>query len=260
MPEQQLYLGTSQLAASYLGTVASTIYDKATAPTPALTSGYKIFVDANNPTSYPGTGTIWYDLSVNLNDATLINGPTFNSGTPDYFSFDGTNDYGIFPYASSGSDLDDFTFGGWINFNTSLYKAMVFRGQDDGSGGWSAAIGVSTAANGTKIEANVVTIVPGAIQSTILGSTTLSNNTWYHIYAVWKNGVSLKVYLNGVLDGTFNTSRNQLRNNSATGWVLNKIGSSYFPVKIGEFDLYFKELNSTEILNNFNATKTNYGY
>ena len=32
MPEQQLYLGTSQLAASYLGTVASTIYDKTTVP------------------------------------------------------------------------------------------------------------------------------------------------------------------------------------------------------------------------------------
>jgi hypothetical protein len=43
MPKQELYLGTSQLAASYLGTVATTIYDKeiyvppSPTPTPSIT-------------------------------------------------------------------------------------------------------------------------------------------------------------------------------------------------------------------------------
>jgi hypothetical protein len=43
-------------------------------PTPAL------YLNANNNTSYPGTGTTWYDLSGNTNDASLFNGVTFDNG------------------------------------------------------------------------------------------------------------------------------------------------------------------------------------
>jgi gliding motility-associated-like protein len=49
-----------------------------------------LYLDASNKSSYPGTGTVWYDLSGNNNDFNL-NGPTFDlSG---FFDFDGTNDY-----------------------------------------------------------------------------------------------------------------------------------------------------------------------
>jgi hypothetical protein len=49
-----------------------------------------LYLDASNPSSYPGTGTVWYDLSGNENNFNL-NGPTHNlSG---YFDFDGNNDF-----------------------------------------------------------------------------------------------------------------------------------------------------------------------
>ena len=50
-------------------------------------------LDAGNPLSYPGTGTIWTDLSGNNNNGTLINGLTFDSGNGGSIVFDGINQY-----------------------------------------------------------------------------------------------------------------------------------------------------------------------
>ena len=43
---------------------------------------------------YPGSGTTWYGLTENQNQATLNNGPTLEDSN--YISFDGTNDYASF--------------------------------------------------------------------------------------------------------------------------------------------------------------------
>jgi hypothetical protein len=43
--------------------------------------------------------------------------------------------------------------------------------------------------------------VNNGIFNAVTGSTTLSQNTWYHIAGTW-DGSEIKVYVNGVLDGT----------------------------------------------------------
>jgi hypothetical protein len=48
-------------------------------------------LDAAKMSSYPQTGTTWYDLSGNQNSGTLTNGPTWNSNG--WFEFDGVDDY-----------------------------------------------------------------------------------------------------------------------------------------------------------------------
>lgn len=46
---------------------------------PAIVTGsLKLYLDAANPSSYPGSGSLWTDLSGNNNNVTLINNPTFN--------------------------------------------------------------------------------------------------------------------------------------------------------------------------------------
>lgn len=55
-----------------------------------FTTGITLNLDASNPTSYPGSGSVWYDLSGNGLNGTLVNGVSF---TNNYFSFDGSNDY-----------------------------------------------------------------------------------------------------------------------------------------------------------------------
>ena len=57
-----------------------------------VTDNLKLFYDAANPKSYPGSGTTWYDLSGNDNHGTLLNGPSFSSDKGGCFTLDGTND------------------------------------------------------------------------------------------------------------------------------------------------------------------------
>ena len=62
----------------------------------ALKSGYVtqnlvIDLDAMNPSSYPGSGEIWYDLTGRGNNANLFNGVSWHPSG--YFYLDGANDY-----------------------------------------------------------------------------------------------------------------------------------------------------------------------
>lgn len=57
-----------------------------------VTDNLKLFFDAANPKSYPGSGTTVYDLSGNNNHGTLLNSPTFSSDQGGCFTFDGSDD------------------------------------------------------------------------------------------------------------------------------------------------------------------------
>ena len=56
-------------------------------------NGLVLHLDAADTNSYPGSGTLWTDLSGNGNNGTLTNGPAYSSNNKGYFSFDGTDDY-----------------------------------------------------------------------------------------------------------------------------------------------------------------------
>jgi hypothetical protein len=58
-----------------------------------VTNGLVVYLDAGNPASYPGSGTTWYDLSGNGQDATFAgsNPPTWNAAG--YFDGFNTFDY-----------------------------------------------------------------------------------------------------------------------------------------------------------------------
>jgi len=55
-----------------------------------VTNGLVVYLDAGNPASYSGSGTTWYDLSGNGQDATFTGSPTWNAAG--YFTgFDPSN-------------------------------------------------------------------------------------------------------------------------------------------------------------------------
>lgn len=68
------------------------------APTATIvTDGLRLYLDAGNASSYPGSGTTWTDLSGFGNNFTLINGPTYTTESGGAIVFDGTNDYATGP-------------------------------------------------------------------------------------------------------------------------------------------------------------------
>lgn len=54
--------------------------------------GLVLYLDAANPKSYPGSGTNFNDISSNGNNATIVNGASFDNSNSGSIKFDGTND------------------------------------------------------------------------------------------------------------------------------------------------------------------------
>ena len=62
-------------------------------PATLITTDLLLYLDADNPASYPGSGNgnTWYDLSANLNHGTLSTIAIANTAsTPKKFTFNGT--------------------------------------------------------------------------------------------------------------------------------------------------------------------------
>ena len=191
-------------------------------------------VDASNSNSYSGSGTTWTDLTGNGYNGTLTNGPTYDSNNS------GSNSY--------------LTWELWVNPSDTDGNIMSMSNSNP-QGGWNMP---PIAASGSKF------IAKKWNNNILYSDNTYSQGTWYHVVLTWDyNNNTQSLYVNGVL----NDSQSGI-NYSASG-SNNYIflgddnpganNTGMFGGKYGEFRIYNKSLSSTEVLNNYNATKSRYG-
>jgi len=87
-------------------------------------------------------------------------------------------------------------------------------------------------------------------------------NTWYHVVYTW-NGATSTFYINGSSAGTktsTNPSINQNRsNNVMLGGHTYVWSDSFWNGKLGSVRFYNKALSASEVLQNYNATRTRFG-
>jgi hypothetical protein len=216
-----------------------------------VTDGLVLSLDAANRLSYPGTSTIWYDMSGNANTGTLTNGPTFSNRNGGSIIFDGVDDYVSIPNNSNFNNGNNITVEAWVlctNWSSYTHPMIVAKGinvewilwKSNDSGyvgklGWRAA-------------------------GTVYSTTSLPNNTW--VQCVGSVGsAGQKVYLNGVLESTAGattfTSGNinvAIAAGLVTGSPSNLLGANVAITRI-----YNRQLTDNQILQNYNATKTRFG-
>jgi hypothetical protein len=204
-------------------------------------------LDAAKRDSYPGTGNVWNDISGFQTNTTLTNGPTFNTDNGGSIVFDGTDDYALITSTANLSPgTGDFTYSSWIN-PTSF------------SGTYSGLL-VVAAAGGLwigKVGANFV-LRAYAVADYIQFATMPTLNTWTNI-TVTRSGTTASLYYNAVSKATATTSNNFVQ---ATAYIGNDgaTPSANFNGKIATTIFYKgKALTTTEILQNYNATKGRYG-
>jgi hypothetical protein len=87
-----------------------------------VTKGLVLALDAANPKSYPGSGTTWFDMSKNKNDATLILAPIFNVNR---FSFDGTQTATVLNPLGQSTLTQEWTVSAWINITDKVSQRLV---------------------------------------------------------------------------------------------------------------------------------------
>ena len=227
--------------------------------------GLVLLLDAGNTASYPGNGTAWYDLSELGNDSVIVNGATYlnNNGVLS-FSFDGIDDYVYLPN-SSNFYYQNYTYLAWVNisnFGTGSDISTIFSKWGSSS---SRTIQVNLHINSSgKIKSSVAKSSGDTIATILTGSTSLTLSNWYMVACTFSNGV-LKVWLNGVLDGSINTGYASIANGNTAYLHIGKFDFTWtgykdeMTGKIGYAKVYNREISSDEMLSIFNETKGNYG-
>lgn len=212
------------------------------------------YLDAGNTKSYPGSGTAWIDISRNVSNSILTNGPIFNSSNRGNIQFDGTNDYVIVPSSAlvAGAEL---TFGVWNFGISSQPSSLIFFGNRflNVSLGWGDVVSFD-AGDGTG---NTL-----GLYDNISKSVSVSEYQGWHYWTFTKNSVAgtMKIYRNAEL---WHSGSGSAPIGASTGnaylCFAPRGGIAGFAVyhngRIGMAKLYSRELNPTEILQNYNATK-----
>jgi hypothetical protein len=224
---------------------------------PIITDGLVVALDAGNLVSYPGSGTSWKDLTVNANNSTLYNGPTFSDANGGVISFDGTDDYGLGTISSS-------IFAGAHSIGCWFYRRSVTQW----AGLFSNNVNTSSCSLLTFIDStNKIGInqagVSGTDISVDLGSGHL--NKWIYCVLVVSgvsNGSAVNVY--AYMDGSLLTSSGNLYWNMETSssyyvsrhWTS---GSQILDGFIPQVSVYNRALTRQEVSQNYNAAKSRFG-
>ena len=223
-----------------------------------VTDGLILSLDAANPKSYPGSGTIWSDLA-SSNNSTLTNGPTFSNNNGGSLVFDGVNDY----VSVSNTNLkptSGITQECWFRaaaqvqvfigqqYGTSSNNSYALWWGDGGTNSWNGGVNIG----GTLYYLNTLITWP--------------TTSWVHFVHTY-DGSTQKLYYNGNLIASENRSGTIAYDNSNTvttiGCDFN--GSGYntgisAPVNgsISVTKIYNRGLPASEVLQNYNATKSRF--
>ena len=228
-------------------------------------------LDAGNYISYPGSGTIWNDLSGNGNSATIntdnynilystINkGAFYFNGSPDnpnanYFSIPNTAftlganfTIEIWNYYDSASaPASDPRTGACLYTNSALADWNTGAGNNNGLlFGYGAVLYVNN--SGTTIQTNF---------------STPTTRAWHHHLLVVNNGTG-RVYIDGASVATLSNMRTYTQSNGTLGIgqadkpSISNRGQylGYIPV----VNVYTKALTISEVLQNYNTLRGRYG-
>jgi hypothetical protein len=223
------------------------------------TRGLTIYTDGSG-TSYPGFGSSWFNrvTGTTITGATMVNSPTWNTSENGYFTFNGTNQTGNYGAVSSGDTTSSVTFGGWVKMATgSTKEVMYMRGL--GGSAWNLQLYKET---DDRFKFSILNSNNGVQNCSATGST-ITNNQWYHVMAQFRPNNYLRIYINGVLNNSVSITTISLRSTlGLNGWYLSyETNSSDFDISnIGDFEFYDTDLTNSEILFNFDAKKSLYGY
>ncbi len=274
-------------------------------------------LDAANSSSYPGSGSTWFDLTSNSIDGTFRGAPTYSStdGGGSFF-FDGVDDGIKFDYDDAadlriGEDSGELnavgttgitrTYGNLSSYGGFTYQAWVKIQSGTSDVFWvfanNGSVTTSEAASNTYLYYQGVEFLVNGNNGRIVcfvfdgngsntrndrrrfmtpTSTIPSNGTWMNVAYTLPNDSPLpltggKIYLNGSEVSNLEYSNglgsglgyrakfsSSQSNKYHAGIALRR--GSFRRGFLGEHLWYNDVLTDAEILQNYNATKTRYGF
>jgi len=222
--------------------------------------GLVFAIDASNPSSYRpdlGLDVIW-DLSGNENHGNLVNGVSYDSGNSGSLVFDGVNDY--INIDNDIQDMEDFTIFNWIyksDWNESGRQDWIGIEEDWSLGGDKVTLMYDSGGeiSHSRGQAGGI-IMTGYINSSYVG--------WMNVTLKQKRTSTTNVNLTMYINDQIVSTKSGDYENIVPSYELN-IGAFsptynyYFNGKISSILIYNRSLTESEILQNFNTTKSKFG-
>ena len=220
-----------------------------------IETGLIVSVDAANPTSYPGSGTTWRDLSGNSKNGTT-SGATYGSQNGGVFNFDGINDTISFGTGNTFFPLTSFTIDLW----TQSKGTVPTTGTTPGLFGFTYGI----RAYFDLTNRVVLSISSGSSSQNL----TYTHNTNIRDDGSWNNIVfqatptNSYIYLNGELKASRSLTWLGDTIWPTNTWNLgrdNNNSTQFFTGSIASYKMYNAALTLSQIQQNFNAMRGRFG-
>ena len=231
-----------------------------TTPTPTSTqaAGLLIDLDSGNLTSYPGTGSTWYDLAGTANNATLFNSPTYSSSYDGILQFDDvSSEYGTIPDIGS---LSNWTVEVWFRLTTSLAgKVTSLVSNQFNNSVLNFSIGTNNMPTNSNLAVGFYNLGSGGWKTTT-GVVPVVGN-WYQVVGTY-DGTTIRQYINGVASGgtvtTSMVSQSGGEIRLMRRWDETVISSNLTDGDLAIVKIYNTVLSSSDILQSYNDTYTRF--
>lgn len=142
-------------------------------------------------------------------------------------SLNGTNQYLTAPSSTTLNITGAITVEGWIKlYSTGAYQAIVSREafQQAGTGGGYRLVVTDTG----KLRLDL--FQSHNTYTTVIGTTTITTGVWHHVAGVF-DGSQMRVYLDGVLNGSVSTTNGPA--SGTGGFYIGRFSYSFNPYYFG---------------------------
>ena len=192
--------------------------------------------------------------SYGSNNGSAVGGLTYSTGKiGNAFQFNGTNAYVSLPTDSWNNTIGgDFSVSVWVNLTNVSSQQNIIGNLSTLNAGW----------NGWEIR--VLSGIPRFNlyrygSASLISSTTIVANTWYHIVITRKAGVSMSIYVNGSKT-TANTITNDPVINATHYPVIGALqydASKFYYLtsgsKVDGVNIWNRELSESEVVDLYNS-------
>lgn len=214
---------------------------------PVVDGNLKAWLDAGQTASYPGTGSIWYDISGKNSHAVLFNSASFNSTS---LSMSLTGGYIAIPIGNvtNVTTTSAVTASVWFNPTAvdTNYRRIISRDSFP-TQNWYIEFNGGSVGNVFAYSGTAST-----------GNTPIAANVWYNL-TLTATASSVSLYKNGSLVSFNGAATSFLGNTAAIGIGSDGNGGSPFLGNISQVMIYDRALSADEVTTNFNAMRGRYG-
>lgn len=210
-----------------------------------VTDGLVLCLDAANTKSFVSGSTVWNDLTKNNYSGSLINGPIYSALNNGVLVFDGVDDYIL-------NTINKTNIGSLLTISLWVYPTNA----QSGRGILQFASSLNNILPFLLLQRASSSTISWYINGGYRITETVLDNKYTNITLTY-NGTRWSSYINGSL--SLSNYIGPIGTNNGDSFYIGNGFNGYFSGRIPYVNIYNRNLSESEVLQNYNATKSRFG-